>query len=111
MPGDDPRWLAFGLSLPDAPETPDAPDAPVLTSNSAGVVLADWADVPRSVRYRLWKQVVGTDANFMAADSVTDSDATLTGLPSGATVRVRVTAVNESSAESQPSEAAEIVVA
>lgn len=41
--------------------------------------------------------------------AVSDSDATLTGLTSGATVRVRVTAVNETG-ESQPGEVKEMVV-
>lgn len=111
MPGDDPRWLAFGLSLPDASETPDAPDAPVLTSVSTGVVLADWPDEPRAVRYRVWQQIVGVDPAYVAGATVTDSDATLAGLPSGATVRLRVSAVNESGSESPQGDTAEIVVA
>ena len=59
--------------------------------------------------YRVWKQVVGVDADFVAAGSPTDSDFTLTGLPSGATVKVRVTAVNDAG-ESQPSVTKQIVV-
>lgn len=46
----------------------------------------------------------------MAALTVQDSDATRTDLPSGATVRVRVTAVNEAG-ESQAGEVVEVVVA
>jgi hypothetical protein len=45
----------------------------------------------------------------VAVVTVTDSDATLTGLPSGATVQVRVTAANEAG-ESQPSAVVQIVV-
>jgi len=45
----------------------------------------------------------------VAALTVQDSDATRTDLPSGATVRVRVTAVNEAG-ESQGSEVGEVVV-
>ena len=41
--------------------------------------------------------------------AVNDSDATLNGLPTSATVRIQVTAVNDAG-ESQPSEAVEIVV-
>ncbi|NCO39978.1 MAG: hypothetical protein GW892_14845, partial [Armatimonadetes bacterium] len=67
----------------------------VLTHGEPGTLLADWADAPRAQRYRVWKQVVGVDEDFVAALTVNDSDATLTGLPSGTTVRIRVTAVDD----------------
>jgi hypothetical protein len=38
------------------------------------------------------------------------SDTTLTGLPTGATVEIRITAVNAAGAESQPSAIKSIVV-
>src|SRR5205823_6564729 len=63
---DDARWYGFGLNPPGAPGTPDVPDAPVLSSPSAGVILVDWPDVPRAGRYRVWLQIVGTDADFKA---------------------------------------------
>ena len=56
-----------------------------------------------------YKQVVGVDADFVAAATVTDSDATISGLPPGSTVRIRVTAVNDAG-ESQPSATVEIVI-
>jgi hypothetical protein len=92
LEGDDPRWYAFGLSRPADPETPGVPDNLVLTAGPAGTVLADWADARRAARYRVFKQVVGTDPEFVPAVTVTDSDATLTGLPTGSTVNVRVSA-------------------
>lgn len=106
---DDPRWYAFGLNRPSDPETPGIPDGLVLTPGPTGSVLADWADARRADRYRVFKQVVGVDADFVAVTSVTESDATLTGLPSGSTVKVRVTAVN-AAGESQPSNEAQVVV-
>ena len=106
---DDPRWDAFGLNRPGAPATPDRPEALVLTPGVSSSLLADWADAPRATSYRVFKQVVGVDADFVPAATVSDSDATLTGLPSGATVRVRVTAVNDTG-ESQPSAVKEAVV-
>ncbi len=106
----DPRWSAFGLVAPGASETPDSPDSVILVAGVvAGTILVDWADVPRALRYRVFKQVVGTDANFLPSATVSDSDATLTGFPSGATIRIQVTAVNDAG-ESQPSEAAEFVL-
>jgi len=106
---DDPLWYAFGLSRPSDPETPGIPDGLVLTAGPAGSVLVDWADARRAERYRVFKQVVGTDLDFIAAVTVTESDATLSGLPSGATVKVRVTAANDAG-ESAPSTEVQIVV-
>jgi len=52
---------------------------------------------------------VGVDADFVAVLTVTDSDGTLTGLPSGKTVKVRVIAVN-GTFESLPGAEVEAVV-
>lgn len=106
----DPRWPAFGLVAPGASETPDSPDSLIaVIGTEPGTVHVDWADVPRALRYRVFKQIVGTDADFVAVATVNDSDATLSGLPSGATVRIRVTAVNDAG-ESSPSAAVEIAL-
>ncbi len=105
----DPLWDAFGLNAPGAASTPDAPEALVLTPGGAGTLHADWADARRAARYRVWVQVMGVDADFRAVATVTDSDATLSGLPSGKTVKVRVTAANDAG-EGQASEVAEVVV-
>ena len=108
LPDEDPRWDAFGLNRPGAPSTPDRPEALVLTPGVAGTLLADWADAPRADRYRVWIQIMGVDTEFRPVATVTDSDATLTGLGSGKTVKVRVTAVNDAG-ESAPSAVVEAV--
>lgn len=85
---DDPRWPAFGLVSPAASEIPNAPDNVIaIPGTDPGDVITDWDDVPRATRYRVFKQVVGIDANFIPVATVFDSDATLTGLPTGATQR------------------------
>jgi hypothetical protein len=106
---DDPRWYAFGLNRPADPDRPDIPDSLVLTAGPAGTVLVDWADARRAERYRVFRQIVGADADFVHAVTVTESDATLSGLPSGSTVKVRVTAAN-AAGESAPSAEAQIAV-
>jgi len=106
---DDARWLAFGLTPPGAAETPEIPESLVLVGSGPGTVGVDWSDAPRADHYRVWRQVVGVDAEFIAAGSPTDSDFTIEELPSGATVRVRVTAVNDAG-ESGPSETKQITV-
>jgi hypothetical protein len=105
----DPLWLAFGLNLPGATNLPDTADSLVLTAGPAGTVLADWSDTSRATRYRVFKQIVGVDNAFVFVMNVTDSDCTLSGLPSGSTVRVRIIAANDAG-EAAPSAATEIVV-
>lgn len=92
---DDPRWHAFGLNLPSDPDTPEAVEGLVVTPTVPGTLYVDWADARRAERYRVWLQIVGTDPDFRNAVTRDESDATLTGLPSGATVKVKVTAAND----------------
>jgi hypothetical protein len=111
LPGDDPRWYAFGLNRPDDPETPEIPEAPILTSGGPGRVLADWVDSRRAERYRV-QTLIGAEsaANpWTNAASTEDSDATLAGLASGANLHVRIIAANEAG-DSQPSATATLVV-
>ncbi len=107
---DDARWYAFGLNRPADPQTPGIPDGLLVTPGTAGVLYIDWADSRRAEHYRVWKKVVGVDTEFTAVESVSDSDATLTGLPSGATVEIQITAVNDAG-ESVPSATVSAVVA
>jgi hypothetical protein len=106
---DDPRWHAFGLNLPGETGLPDVPENLVLVAGDPGTVFADWSDARLAERYRVFQQIIGTDPEFVAGQTVYDSDATLSGLPVGATLRLRVTAAN-SEGESLPSTEVEIVV-
>ena len=106
---DSPLWDAFGLNAPGSASTPEVPEALVVTPGVAGTLLVDWADARRATRYRVWVQVVTVDNDFRAAATVTDSDATVSGLPHGKTVKVRVTAANDAG-ESLPSAVVEAVV-
>ena len=106
----DPRWYAFGLVPPALEDTPDQPTGLVLNPQPDGTILADWADAPRATGYRVEVLVVGVDLAFHLFASVTDSDATLSGLPAGATVQVRVIAVNADGDASLPSDVVEVLV-
>ena len=106
----DPRWMAFGLVPPAESDQPGIPEGLVLTAGLAGSVLADWANAPRATHYRVYRQVLGSDPQFVLAASVQDSDATLTGLPSGATLNVYVIAINNDGDESPPSDSQTINV-
>ena len=104
---DDPIWYAFGFNPPAAPQTPDQVEGLVVTPGS-GVALADWDDTPRAARYHVEIQIVGVDANFRRVQTVTESDATISSLPAGQTVRVRIIAVNDAG-DGPPSAVVEVV--
>ncbi|MBI2929857.1 MAG: hypothetical protein HYY24_29715, partial [Verrucomicrobia bacterium] len=57
-------------------------------------------------RYRVRKQVIGTDNDLVDGATVTEASTNLNTFPSGARVRVEVSAVNEAG-ESAPSQAVE----
>lgn len=105
----DPLWDAFGLNEPGADSTPDVPEALAVIAGVAGTLLADWAAARRAARYRVWIMILTVDTDFRAVATVTDSDATLAGLPSGQTAKVRVTAANDAG-ESLPSTEIQIVI-
>jgi hypothetical protein len=94
LSADDARWHAFGLSRPADEETPESPGFTTVVPGLPGTLLVDWDDALRADHYRVWILIVGTDAEFHAVDSPYDSDATLGGLTTGTTVKVRVTSVN-----------------
>ena len=107
---DDPRWHKFGLNRPIDPETPEAPSFTTATPSLPGTGLVDWDDALRADHFRVWIFIVGVDTDWRAVVSPTDSDATITGLTTGQTVKVRVTSVNDAG-ESQPGPEAQFVVA
>lgn len=106
---DDPRWHKFGLSRPSDPEMPEPPTFTTAIAGVPGTGLIDWDDPPRAEHFRVWIWIIGVDQDFHAVESPADSDATLSSLPSGATVKVRVTSVN-AAGESQPGPEAQFVV-
>lgn len=107
---EDPRWHKFGLSAPADPELPEPPSFTTAIASVPGTGLVDWDDPVRADGYRVWVFIVGADTDWRAAGSPEDSDFTLTGLTSGQTVKVRVTAKN-AAGESQPGPEAQFVVA
>jgi hypothetical protein len=109
LDANDPLWLAFGLNEPGAASTPDVPEAVSVTPGTPGVLHVNWAAARLAAHYRVWKQIVPTDANPIAVASPTDTEATLTGLPSGATAKITVTSVNDAG-ESTPSTVVTVAV-
>ena len=108
---DDARWYAFGF---DRPADGDGP-GPVLNLTlvggavGSGMIFADWDDARRAERYRVFKQIVGVDAEPVeVSNAVTESEFTLTGLPSGQTVIVTIVPVNDAG-DGPTSDGAQIV--
>lgn len=110
LPDDDARWYTFGLSAPGDPETPGTPAAPTLTPGIAGsgLLFLDWPDSRRTERYRVWQKKPGEPA-FTPVATITESDASLTNLPTGILLEYQITAVN-TAGESTPSPASTITL-
>lgn len=108
---DDPKWYQFGLVPPGEEDAPEVVTNLILTAGpSPGMVLGDWPNSARAAYYRVYAKVVGVDDNFHLVASPSDSDCTLTGLPSGSTVQIYVVAVGETGLVSPLSEIKQIVV-
>lgn len=93
MPGDDPRWAAFGLNLPSGPTLPDRPTGLVMTTGGAGQNFLDWNDAARADSYRVLRRLPG-EAEFSVVGTVSDSDAMVAALAAGGTAEYAVEAVN-----------------
>jgi hypothetical protein len=91
---EDTRWLKFIDRIPGDPRVPEPVQEISATAQPGGIITLDWEDADRAARYRVFKQVVGVDAEPVLALTVDDSDAQLTGLPAGATVRLQIVATN-----------------
>ena len=92
---DDPLWYAFGFDRPADGQQPGPVKNLVLTAGGPGIVLAHWDDARRAERYRVLKQVVGTDASpVVVTGTLHENELTLQGLPGGQDVVVTVVPVN-----------------
>jgi hypothetical protein len=92
---EDPLWYAFGFDRPADGQQPGPVQELVLTAGGPGIVLANWDDARRAERYRVLKQVVGTDPQpVLVTGTLYENELTLQGLPSGQTVKITVLAVN-----------------
>ena len=76
---------------------------------AAGTVLAHWSNASRATRYRVFKQIDGVDTIPVNINTVTDSDATLAGQPSGKTLKIYIIAANDAG-QAAPSDTVTIVV-
>ena len=90
----DARWLKFIDRIPGDPHAPEQVTEVTATAQPGGIILVDWPDSTRAARYKVLKQVVGVDPAPVVVATVEDSDAQITGVPSGATVQLQIVATN-----------------
>jgi hypothetical protein len=107
--GDDARWRAFGLNPPNAVGIPEVPEGLLVTGGASGHLLGTWDSAPLAQRYHVYRKIVGVDAEFVFAKTVTETEADMNTFTPGQLVRVRVTAVNDAG-ESLPSDSVEQTV-
>lgn len=88
---------------------PAAPGSPSLTILAPGQVGVTFALVPGATAYRIWKLVLGQESGFNEVGVVGGSPTTITTLPPGETVQIRLTAIN-AAGESEPGPYAEITL-
>lgn len=87
--------------------SPAAPGAPTLTALVDGQIHAVWTAVPGALHYRIYRQIIGQELDYVFVGPAASLFATLNGLPPGEIVRVRISAVN-TFGESEPGPFAEI---
>lgn len=91
----DPRWLDFIGDIPGDPQRPEVVENLAVTGATPGELDVTWEGGLRAERYQLEVLVVGQDTDFRRVETVKDENATLSGLPTGAQVQVRVTGANK----------------
>ncbi|MBA4148579.1 MAG: hypothetical protein H0X66_10735 [Verrucomicrobia bacterium] len=90
----DSRWLAFGFKKPGARATPDMPLNLLAVLIGTNAISMKWDPAARAEYYRVYKKVIGVDADFVSVGSPADLDFTIEGLPGNSQVEVVVSAVN-----------------
>lgn len=91
------------------PGSPAAPGAPVLTVGPGGQVSLTWTAVAGALYYKIYQLIIGPGADFSFVGNASGTSATLSSLPPGATIRVRLIATH-ATGDSQPGPYAEITL-
>ncbi|MDB6027781.1 MAG: hypothetical protein JWM68_4004 [Verrucomicrobiales bacterium] len=99
----NPLWKAFGFNIPGADQTPESPLNLSAVVIGPGTAALRWDATAHAEYYRVWKRVIGLDAEPVAVGSPADLDFTLENLPAASTIEIYVSAVNNGG-ESQLSE-------
>ena len=77
LAGDDPRWPAFGLNMPDAVGLPDVPEGLVVTGGAPSHLFGTWDSAPLAERYRLYRKIIGVDPDYVLVKTTTETESDL----------------------------------
>ncbi len=103
LPESDERWIEFVGEVPSDEQRPEPVEAVVLSADVPGELDVDWEGSVRAERYQVCVLVVGVDQDYRHVTTVKDTNATISNLPPGAVVKVRVVAAN-AAGEAAPSD-------
>ncbi|MDB6029486.1 MAG: hypothetical protein JWM68_5709 [Verrucomicrobiales bacterium] len=90
----DPRWKAFGFNMPGADEMPEVVTNVTAILIGPNAAAMKWGASARAGYYRVWRRVIGLDAEPVAVGSPADLDFTLENLPAASTIEIYISAVN-----------------
>ena len=89
------EWGVIYTSRPgEPPQPPAAPTGVALAVGAGNDVTASWIAVTGAGSYRLLKQLVGTDPDFVVVGTTTATTLLVGTFPGGSTVRVKVRALS-----------------
>ena len=108
LPPLDERWASFGFNKPGQLVAPEVPVGLIAALVGPTSVALKWNKSARAERYRIYKKVLGVDTEMVLVETREDMDFVFEGLPSGKTIQLAVSAVNNGG-ESQLSEAVSVV--
>lgn len=95
LDGEDPRWLAFGLQMPDANTTPGQPVNVVAHIDDIGNIIVQCDPVPLATRYRWRMLIVGVETDYRLVARSTEPIGLIAGVLPGQLAQIIVQAVNE----------------
>jgi hypothetical protein len=90
----DNRWTDFGFTRPIDGPMPARVQGVTATPGLPGAVLVQWEASPRAINYRVSWSLVTSGAEITEVGLFTDLAANLSGLPTGTTIAIHVTARN-----------------
>ncbi len=92
----DPRWFAFGLNMPGAIAIPEPPEEVEVVVVNETTAMLTFPPSPGTDYYRVYKRVVGVDAEPVPIGSAADPDFTFEELPRQSTIEFYIRAANAS---------------
>ncbi len=92
---DDPRWMIFGLRVPDAAETPEAPRTVSAEAVGGGAIIVKTKGARRARSLNYYRKIVGVDAEPVKVENFRAKELLIDNLPARATVEITIRGVNE----------------